>query len=189
MPKHIALYGNVGLVRMFCTKCKSFTIVISGKKLCCDGKTSGRAKKVRRMSTSAIIRKRPPKTEQNSLLDLYEGKCAYCEQVIGSYVIYHGKDKQLKLNWDHQVPWVYSQDNRPSNFVPSCDVCNRWKSCLMFNTREEVMLYVQPRWEVERVSRKRVRRVRKIVQAEKKLDEVLQPVLPVDKLEQSTPTS
>jgi len=61
-------------------------------------------------------------------------------------------EKKLCLEWDHQVPYSYSQNNHDANFLPACHLCNRWKSALIFQTVEEVKVYVATKWE--KVSRK-----------------------------------
>ena len=48
----------------------------------------------------------------------------------------------IKVNWDHQLPYAFSQNNATSNFVAACHVCNGIKSDRLFKTVEEAQLYL-----------------------------------------------
>lgn len=48
----------------------------------------------------------------------------------------------LQVNWDHKVPFAYSQNNGNQNFVAACQICNRLKSRIMFNSLEEARVYL-----------------------------------------------
>ena len=49
----------------------------------------------------------------------------------------------LRVEWDHYIPYSYSQDNRVSNFVAACQICNRIKSSLMLPSAEEYRVHIQ----------------------------------------------
>lgn len=152
LRKHVAIYGNLHMERTYCRGCRQYALVTDGEKLCCGKSTEVKPSFVKRMSSPNQIRRRPSRVERERLLDEYNHSCAYCEQRFDSIVEYHKKQKLLRVEWDHQVPWIYNQDNRISNFLPTCQFCNGWKSDKMFRTIEEVMIYVQTKWEAERVS-------------------------------------
>jgi len=47
--------------------------------------------------------------------------------------------------WDHYIPYAYSQNNYPYNFVAACALCNGIKSSHLFDTLEEAIEYVKRR--------------------------------------------
>jgi hypothetical protein len=54
----------------------------------------------------------------------------------------NGKPIIIKTNWDHQLPYAFSQNNATSNFVAACHVCNGIKSDRLFKTIEEAQVYL-----------------------------------------------
>jgi 5-methylcytosine-specific restriction endonuclease McrA len=49
----------------------------------------------------------------------------------------------LKVNWDHVVPFSYSQNNYAYNFVAACQICNGIKGSQMFKTLEEARIHIR----------------------------------------------
>ena len=80
------------------------------------------------------------------ILDLQQGRCFYCERVLGSTVMLRRRRITLKCHYDHLVPYSYSQNNQTENFVAACHVCNRWKFNLIFQTIEEAAVYLNGKW-------------------------------------------
>ena len=147
MRSMIAVYGNVQIPRVFCRDCQQWGLVVRGIKQCCDEPAYAKPKRKKRFTSPALVRKRPSCRQRELLLRKYQNACAYCERLFGSYTLRYGKDVRIILNWDHQVPWVYAQDNRNQNFLPACRWCNGWKSDKLFQTVEEVKVYVALQWE------------------------------------------
>lgn len=100
-------------------------------------------RRIKREIEAEPKRRRPAKSDQDLQMLKQEGKCFYCHLSLGSYVLRNGNPVRLRLNWDHQVPYSYSQNNQGSNFVASCHVCNGIKSAFVFKTEEEARIYVQ----------------------------------------------
>jgi len=55
----------------------------------------------------------------------------------------------LRINFDHVVPFAYSQNNYRHNFVAACHICNSIKSSMMFNTLDEARAYIVATWVVK----------------------------------------
>lgn len=144
----LALYGNVGIPRVYCQDCQRNALVIKGIKQCCDQKDADEVKGVERIIEPEGHRKHgPPKAEQEALLTAQGYRCLYCDKRLGSTAWYKGKRVVLKLHWDHVIPYEYGQNNDVSNFVAACHVCNHWKSDFVFNSLEEIQVYVGEKWQ------------------------------------------
>lgn len=143
-------YGNVQIPRIYCSRCRTWAMVVRGVRQCCDYETEVEYVKVRRMVNPEAVRRRPPLKARKLLLEQYRHACAYCERIFGDWTLYHGEWKKILLAWDHQIPFVHNQNNQTSNFLPSCRVCNGWKSDKIFQTLEEVKVYVALRWQEDR---------------------------------------
>jgi 5-methylcytosine-specific restriction endonuclease McrA len=86
------------------------------------------------------------------LLERYDYSCCYCGKRFGAYVDIKNKTRQIRVSWDHEIPFSYSMNNAGDNFLPACSICNGWKSNKMFQTMEEVKLYVNNLWEKAKAS-------------------------------------
>lgn len=156
MQNHAAIYGKVQIPRVYCEECMCWTLVIDGERQC--GFHSEKEFKIvryKRMSISASDRGKPRSKDQKELLEMSNYSCFYCFRSFGSWFRVKGKLRKLVVEWDHCVPYVWDRNNSVDNFVPACQICNRWKSSLIFRDIEEVRVYVATKWEKEeRVSRK-----------------------------------
>lgn len=101
------------------------------------------------MSEAASIRRTPTPTERKEILELQQDRCLYCDRLFGTAVIRKEKLVFLRTNFDHFVPFSYSQNNYAYNFVAACQICNGIKSNLMFKTLEEARVYVRAMWDAE----------------------------------------
>jgi hypothetical protein len=138
----IALYGNVAIEKAYCPNCDAVSFVKNGKFVCCDTALLGEPKKFHRETVAPQHRKTPPKAEKDRILDEQEDRCLYCGVRFESTRFRHGKLFRIKVNWDHQLPYVFSQNNATSNFVAACHVCNGIKSNRVFKTIEEAQVYL-----------------------------------------------
>ena len=172
-------YGSTQLPRIFCRKCQQWSIVLHGLRQCCDTPTTTEIIKHKRMIPAAGIRRRPPKKVREALLLQYQNCCAYCTQTFGNIIFYHGKPRRLVLNWDHELPFAYIQTNPDENFLPSCQCCNAWKHAKIFQTIEEVKVYVAIKWEAERRIEEKVRTMRKVVRNKAWMETVLHQAMPM----------
>lgn len=147
MARH-ALYGNVSIVRGYCSHCRSYAFVLEGKYACCDspcGEEEPERKK--RMSDCAFGRARPSKLWQLLILREQMDRCFYCNRRFNEQVYRHCRGLHLRLQWDHVNPHAYSLDNRDQNFVAACHVCNGIKSSLMFRSADEARTYITQKWK------------------------------------------
>ena len=144
---HLALYGSIRIPRGRCSICKDMALFLDGISACCGAPLSAEPNRTKRISSPENKRARPPLKDRERLLDLFDHSCVYCHQAFGTWVRTKKRGiRKLRLCWDHQVPWAYSQNNRAENFLPACQICNGWKSSLIFRDVEEVELYVAEKW-------------------------------------------
>lgn len=119
-----------------------------GEKLCCGEKYSGHPEKYKVIVGKGLGRGRRPSVKtQKELLEKYNYSCCYCERRFGTVVQIEDKFRQIKLVWDHFLPFSYAYNNQDSNFLPSCFICNVWKRNGIFQTIDEVKIYVRNKWE------------------------------------------
>jgi len=147
--RHYALYGNIALPREYCPSCRQWALVIDGRLACCNNSTELGARRTKRMSEAADVRRQPTEEEKREILLTQENRCLYCQQPFGSAVIRKEKLVWLKATWDHLVPFSYSQNNYRYNFVAACQICNGLKGSLIFATVEEAQTYVVSLSEVQ----------------------------------------
>ncbi len=144
----MALYGQVAIPRMFCEACQGTAFVLDNRLACCNKAMPNLDCHRRvRVSDVAMGRSGPSKKWREFILKMQEHRCYYCNRLFGGRVYRGTKEIRLKLHWDHVNPYVYSLNNRDQNFVAACHVCNGIKSAFVFNRLEEVLTYVQGKWE------------------------------------------
>lgn len=144
---HIGLYGSVKLLRGYCPSCCSWAFVLDGMLQCCNRHSSEQPVKKKRMIIGHGQRRRPHKEVQKRLLAQYQQCCAYCGRLFGLLIIREKRVMRLRLEWDHNEPFVYSQTNAENNWIPSCHLCNRWKSDKIFDDLDELKNYVADKWK------------------------------------------
>lgn len=145
MHHHVALYGNTVINRTYCEQCQQWSIVIGRRKVCCNEIEREVPTCTKRLSEPEERRVALPAYTKEKLLMLYDYSCAYCCKSYGAIVLYKNEPTMVTLSWDHAVPFSFSYDNRPTNYLPACQICNAVKGNKMFNTIEEVQEYVQAR--------------------------------------------
>lgn len=140
--RHLAIYGNVSIERARCSACNDMAFVFGGKSACCGAPTEDTGLSYKRMSEPQWCRKGPPRKEKLKILEEQDGKCAYCDRRLGSYVRREGKLIRLVTNWDHFLPYSMTANNYGHNFVAACHICNGIKSSKVFQTLEEAREHV-----------------------------------------------
>lgn len=170
----MALYGNVKMLRTWCKDCRSWCFIIDKKLQCCNKPTDETPERYRRMCEPSQRRTKPSPQAQKALLETQDHKCLYCERPFGIRAYYKNRLRNLKLEWDHLVPYSYQQDNADLNFAAVCHICNAIKGAMMFQTIEQARLYVQHEWEQKSKTEKAVCAMRRRIYAQEALDEVLQ---------------
>ena len=145
---HIAQYGNIKIPRGFCYECEGHALILENRYACCGKVVDNfQTNQIIQMSETIKRRRKPTAGTRRMLLDEFNHSCAYCFRKFGDRTMYHGVFKIVKLNWDHEIPYSYGQNNEASNFLPVCCFCNSFKSNKMFKTIEEVRIYVNSKWE------------------------------------------
>jgi hypothetical protein len=106
-------------------------------------------------------RYKPSAAKQSELLEEWNNRCAYCELPFGTLVWRRGigrEDKTRKgyrpnfgyltvqLEWDHFVPFAYTDSCADGQFLPACQLCNGLKSDSMFRTIEGARESLEPHW-------------------------------------------
>ena len=144
---HNAVFGSKVLQRDFCKSCQSYAFVLDGKLNCCGTAIEFTATVAKRMSIAVARRTRPGKVLQREILERQGGRCLYCCKEFGSLYFRHGKMGRLRIHWDHMVPYAYINANDGANFAAACNLCNLFKSSLVFQTLDEARIYVKARAE------------------------------------------
>jgi 5-methylcytosine-specific restriction endonuclease McrA len=143
--QHLAIYGGIGMARGRCSRCGRVALIVDDEYLCCNQplREELQIDDIRRMSSPERRRKIPRRKEQLAILGHQDYRCLYCGSTFGSWTAKDGKPTKVTLVWDHNVPWVYSQNNSKENFVAACSICNGIKSDRMFSSSEEAIRYVR----------------------------------------------
>ncbi len=140
-----ALFGNVGLKRAFCRACDGNALIVDDKFQCCDRVYSGRVGRTVRESQPEFKRRTPCKKDRLAILERQSNKCLYCELPFDSVVLRGNRTTRLTPRWDHLIPFNYSQDNCPENFVAACQVCNGIKGDKCFDTITDARDHIRAR--------------------------------------------
>ncbi len=144
---HTAIYGNIALLRGYCSECKGYAFILEGKMACCGERSTDAPERFKRMSDCPEFRRGPSVKWQKYIMAQQHCRCFYCNRTFGSTVYRSTKPVRLKVNWDHINPYTYSLDNRNQNFVAACHVCNGIKSSLIFRSVDDATIYILERWK------------------------------------------
>ena len=183
MKQHLALYGNTGIVRGYCYKCRRYSLVVGGLLQCCDRRVEAAPADIKRMSDPEGRRRKLRVNERDEILQAQNYRCLYCDVSLNGYVFYRGQQRRVRETWDHMVPYDHTLNNHASNFAATCQFCNAWKSNLIFKSVDEVRIYVTAKWEVEREAERQLRGMRGEIRETTMVAEVLQTELSVSSLE------
>lgn len=138
----LSIYGNILLQKTWCEDCECTTFVRNHRKHCCGGLTYATPERYVRESEPEFTRHIPNKFEREKILNDQDNRCLYCDQAFGTVKHRKGKKLNLRLQWDHKLPYAYSADNRSSNFAAACHVCNAIKSDLIFQDIDEARAHI-----------------------------------------------
>lgn len=143
MKKQLAIFGNIRMLRVYCSKCCGPTLVREGVKLCCNELVSeSKITSVKVECEPQNHRLKPSLRKQREILEKQDNRCLYCNKPFGTPYYRNGKMLFTKLNFDHLVPFAYSKINK-DNFVAACHICNGIKSSKVFDTVEETFHYIE----------------------------------------------
>ena len=96
------------------------------------------ARRERRDPVSRVMARR--------IADQQEGRCFWCENEFGMYVMKQNVVRRLEIVVDHVLPWSFSLDQGKKNLVASCQICNGWKSSLIFDSEEDCRGFLKRKW-------------------------------------------
>lgn len=85
--------------------------------------------------------------ERWAQLEAQDWRCFYCERGFGAKVWRGSNFIELRVEWDHMVPYSFNQNNGASNFVAACRVCNALKSDRMFQSVDAAKVYLNAAWK------------------------------------------
>lgn len=141
MEKIIA--GSVILFREICPKCKEYNLSGEMQFTCDCGERyiASELNSERKLIDGKIRRKNMSKIRKE-IIESQGGKCYWCGRKFGVYYIKNGIIRTLKAVVDHIMPYGYGEDNSDKNLCASCNICNAWKSSLIFETEDDCRMYL-----------------------------------------------
>lgn len=144
--REIYFYGNVGLPRVVCPKCKRWCIVLRGKTPCCLAPIAydSTPPLMKRSASPPQERRQLKVSQKREMLADQNYQCAYCLQPFWSIVTRNTYEEiLLTVELDHCVPFDYNQDNRVDNIVASCQICNSIKYNFHFRDMNQAREYLR----------------------------------------------
>lgn len=141
-----AVYGKVALTRAYCVKCQCYAFVLDGKLACCNTPiTKPETDIVKKMLQGSLRRELLSPNEKRKLLEMQKHKCFYCDCDLNSSWYMGGRMKvprKITIQYDHVVPWVFSNNDDLDNFVAACNVCNMIKKDRIFPTIDKLREWI-----------------------------------------------
>lgn len=144
----VRLFGGVTMTRLKCRACRKWSLKGKGEWRCDCGSvdsTQDSFEAIKRVGLCYVNRTSfiPPKAERERILADQQNRCAYCDREFGSFRIKVGCRTafQLKICWDHVVPWEYARTHK-GDFVASCQTCNSIKSSKMFSSMDQARAHI-----------------------------------------------
>lgn len=150
---HVAVFGNVKMLRAVCPQCETYSLILDDELLCCGMSVKDlKAWRYQRMIESEFTRRLPAPSVRKRLLAEQRNCCYYCGNEFGTIVKQKdGKLRPLRVQWDHMVPWIWSANNSVDNYVAACNFCNGYKGAIMFDTAEQAREYLALKWVAKRL--------------------------------------
>lgn len=142
MRGHTAIYGNVKIRRGYCGRCRVSAFILDGKLQCCYSAVDFKSDRAVRVCEPEQRRRYPSAAERRMILEQQRNECLYCERGFETRATWKGKEVELRICWDHIVPFSHSQNNGWANFGAACQICNSLKSAKMFDTLDEARIYL-----------------------------------------------
>lgn len=78
-------------------------------------------------------------------------ECAYCALPFGTITSRRGRVEIQVVQGDHVIPWAYGGGTLESNLVAACNICNMFKSSLVFADRESAWRHIARKRVLNRV--------------------------------------
>lgn len=148
---HYVQYGNVILKRTYCLHCKSYTIVLDGKKECCGELFEEKCNKIKIIVQPRRKRIDLSELQKETINEKQDFKCYYCNNLLGYYYIRKEKVLKSSIHYDHIEPFCHSHNNKIYNFVASCNICNHIKSDKIFDNMDDLMNYITNKYKLKKI--------------------------------------
>ena len=141
-------YGKVIMFRTNCPKCKEtlFEPKLHFKCDVCSLQFQGIVTSLR-TEVDRPRKKKPSPIIREQILDQQGFKCYWCYREFDTIYLRYNSISTLSINWDHVIPYAYSNSNADENFVAACSVCNSFKSSKIFDNDEQCKNYLKQRWD------------------------------------------
>ena len=92
----------------------------------------------------------PKKAKRDEILALQNNRCYWCDREFETSVVSPSNTLYvLHPQWDHYIPFSYTNKNDDDQFVASCIRCNCHKSSYIITSsekEEELRKYLKIRW-------------------------------------------
>lgn len=148
-----SLYGNVVILKGWCSDCKGYYFVLNGELQCCGKHFELPEEEITKRESKTWEPRGFSKKDKEYCLNEQNHCCIYCGIGLNdSY--WDGKRKRYisaEIHFDHFIPYVYSQNNSKSNIIASCHICNLIKSSKCFPSIDEARVYIQSRREAKKL--------------------------------------
>ena len=140
------IYGKVTMYRHKCPLCQ-LDILSNGRDYECDCGYRSKDKKIKRTTIEVTTGRQKISAKLKKGLNKKQmGDCYWCGRRFGAMYYKNNSVKTLRRHYDHKIPYVYEQRNRDDNWCVACNICNLFKSSLLFETEEDCVEYLTKRW-------------------------------------------
>ncbi len=147
MNGYVGIYGNVSIPKGWCGRCGALSFIVEDHLVCCNVEVIDVPTSSKRESNPLYVRKNLSAKQKVQQVESQGGKCFYCDRGFGSIVRRRNRWIVLKVNFDHLIPFAYTQNNKLENFVAACHICNQLKSCFVFDSIEDIRGYILGKWK------------------------------------------
>lgn len=153
--KERVLYGSVNLFRFYCENCGNPILSKTGYYFCdiCGYEKQEYNYDLRKTETQGIERYLCPIQIKKYLNDKQKNRCFWCGREFGtvySKIRSYGRKiivSKLRRHYDHALPYSYLKSNPNGNWVLSCNICNHFKSNLIFQSDKDCRIYLNQKWK------------------------------------------
>jgi len=110
------------------------------------------------MAEGCIVPSKPanrrscPTSRKQWLIEQQNGLCAYCLTPFGSVIRHRNRLKISAINFDHAMPFSFTNGNDLTNWVAACNFCNMIKGNKVFQDFESIRTFCAEGWERRRMS-------------------------------------
>jgi hypothetical protein len=137
--------GRTVLFRWKCEKCN--TEQFEGLPQCHDCGHPAKGTFTERVIGSTKRQGIKHKAKQRKLRE-QNNCCAWCGRPFGIFYEDTKRNRitELKVHWDHVLPYSYLACNLEENYVAACHVCNLFKSASVFRDEDDLRAYLADKW-------------------------------------------